>query len=164
MKQEIIYAGFFIRALASLFDTFFLALPIGIIIYFISDGQWFDLTQYQQNIFYAMSGNAQALTTQPQTSLQWELVFEFSLLVITLLFWEKFKGATPGKKICRIKIVDATTFQDINNKQAITRSLGYIISTLPFLAGFFIVLLKKDKRALHDIIANTAVIYDLEKK
>lgn len=69
---EVTYAGFWIRFFASLFDTFFLALPIAIFIYFLSNGNWFDFSLYQQNIMYAMSGNAhKALAAQPEVSLKW---------------------------------------------------------------------------------------------
>ncbi len=155
------YAGFWIRFIASFLDTLFLALPVGIVVYFLSEGAWFDFAQYQQNMSYAMSGNAvQALATQPQTSFTWELIFEISVLVVTMLFWKKWRGATPGKKLVHIKIVDAKTYKEIDNKQAITRSLGYIISTLLFLIGFFMVALRTDKRALHDLLAGTVVIYE----
>lgn len=159
--SEVRYAGFWIRFIASLADTFFLALPIAVVIYFLSDGNWFDISIYQDNFAYAMSGNAEkALAVQPKTSLQWELLFEISVLIITMLFWKRWRGATPGKKFVRIKIVDAKTFQDIDNKQAITRSFGYIASTFAFLIGFLMVAFRDDKRALHDLLANTAVIYD----
>ncbi|MBA1438372.1 MAG: RDD family protein [Epsilonproteobacteria bacterium] len=153
------YAGFWIRFVASLLDTFLLALPVGIVIYFLSGGEWFDFAQYQQNLQLALSGDPNALQNQPTTSFRWELVFELAVLAVTVLFWEKFKGATPGKKMVGIRIVDAKTFQDISNKQAITRSLGYIPSTLLFGLGFLMVLLRKDKRALHDILADTAVLH-----
>ncbi|MBU1659286.1 RDD family protein [bacterium] len=159
--NEVRYAGFWIRFTASFFDTLFLALPVAVVIYFLSDGNWFDFSQYQQNMAYALSGNAQkALATQPQTSLQWELLFEITVLIVTMIFWKRWRGATPGKKLVNIKIVDSQTFQDINNKQAITRSLGYIVSTLLFLIGFIMVAWRKDKRGLHDLLAGTVVIYD----
>jgi uncharacterized RDD family membrane protein YckC len=161
-NQEVRYAGFWIRFIASFLDTLFLALPVGIVIYFLSDGNWFDFTQYQQNIQMAMSGNPHALDNQPHTSFKWELLFEVAVLVVTVIFWEKWRGATPGKKFVHIKVVDAKTFKDITNKQAITRSLGYIPSTLLFCFGFLMVLFRKDKRALHDLLADTAVIYDEE--
>ncbi len=146
--------------MASFLDTLFLALPIGIVIYFLSDGNWFDFSQYQQNIQMAMSGNINALDSQPKMSMKWELFFEVSVLLITVLFWKRWRGATPGKKFVHIKIVDAKTFEDIDNKQAITRSFGYIVSTLAFLIGFFMVAFRNDKKALHDLLASTAVIYD----
>jgi len=159
--NKVRYAGFWVRFVASFFDTLFLALPVAVVIYFLSDGNWFDFSQYQQNINYAMSGNAQkALANQPQTSMKWELIFEVSVLFVTMLFWKRWRGATPGKKFVNIKIVDAKTFQDIDNKQAITRSFGYIISTLTLLIGFIIVAFRKDKRGFHDLLAGTVVIYD----
>jgi uncharacterized RDD family membrane protein YckC len=160
--NEVKYAGFWIRFIASFLDTLFVALPVGILIYFISDGNWFDFSQYQQNLQMAMSGNLHALDQQPHTSFRWELVFEFSVLIITILFWDKWRGATPGKKFVHIKIIDAKTHKDINNKQAITRSLSYIISMALFFIGFLMVGFRKDKRGLHDLLAGTIVIYDEE--
>ena len=162
--NEVRYAGFWIRFVASFVDTLVLALPVAIVIYFLSDGNWFDFSQYQQNIQMAMSGNANALKTQPQTSLKWELLFEATVLIVTVVFWKRFKGATPGKKFVHIKIVDAKTFEDIDNKQAITRSFGYIASTLILLMGFVMVAFRKDKRGLHDLLANTVVIRTDETK
>lgn len=165
MKNDVVYAGFWVRFIASLLDTLFLALPVGILIYFLSDGNWFDFSQYQQNISHAMNGDAQkALASQPKTSMKWELFFQLSVLLTTLLFWKRWRGATPGKKFLNVKIVDAKTFGDIDNKQAIIRSVGYVASTLTFLAGFFMVAFREDKRGLHDLIAGTAVIYDAEQK
>lgn len=165
MRNDVVYAGFWVRFIASLLDTLFLALPIGILIYFLSDGNWFDFSQYEQNIAYAMNGDAQkALASQPKTSMEWELFFQLCVLLTTLLFWKRWRGATPGKKFLHVKIVDAKTFGDIDNKQAIIRSVGYVASTLTFLAGFFMVAFRNDKRGLHDLIAGTAVIYDSEQK
>ena len=158
--KKIQYAGFWIRFIASFLDTLFLALPVGIVIYFLSDGNWFDFAQYQQNIQMAMSGNAHALDTQPKTSFTWELIFELSVLVVTIIFWDKWQGATPGKKFVHIKIVDIKTFKNVSNKQAITRSLAYIPALLLFGIGFLMVAFRKDKKGLHDLIAGTAVIYD----
>ncbi len=154
------YAGFWIRFIASVADTFFLALPLGVVIYFLSDGSWFDFAQYQQNVHYAMSGNAtKALANQPQLSLRWELLFEVSVLIVSVIFWKKWRGATPGKRFVHIKIVDAKTFEDITNTQAVTRSIGYIASTFIFFIGFIMIGFRKDKRGLHDLLANTVVIY-----
>ena len=158
--KDVNYAGFWIRVMASLLDTLFLALPIAIVIYFISDGNWFDWTQYQQNIQMALSGNKHALDAQPTTSLSWELLFEVSVLIVTMIFWKRWRGATPGKKLLHIKIVHAENFEEIDNKQALIRSVGYLASTFSFCIGFFMIAFRKDKRGLHDLLAKTAVIYD----
>lgn len=155
------YAGFGIRFLASFLDTLFLALPVAVLIYLLSDGNWFDFSHYQQNMQYAMSGNVtKALESQPELSLKWELLFEVSVLLITVLFWRRWKGATPGKKFLHIKIVDSKTFEDIDSKQAITRSFGYIVSIFVLFIGFIMVAFREDKRGLHDLLAGTAVIYE----
>jgi uncharacterized RDD family membrane protein YckC len=163
-NNEVKYAGFFIRLVASFLDTLFLALPIGVVVYILSGGEWFDFALYQQNLQLALSGNPNALNNQPSTSFTWELIFEIAVLAVTIIFWEKWGGTTPGKRLVGIKIVDAKTLQDISNKQAITRSLGYIPSTLLFGIGFLMVLFRKDKRALHDLLADTLVIYNNNSK
>lgn len=158
--KDITYAGFWIRLLASLLDTLFLALPIAIVIYFLSDGHWFDFSQYQYNMQMAMAGNLNALNNLPQTDRTWETINLIVVVTVTIIFWRKWRGATPGKKFVHIKIVDAKTFEDIDSKQAITRSFGYIVSIIPFCIGFLMIAFRKDKKALHDLLANTAVIYD----
>ena len=158
--NEVKYAGFWIRFIASFLDTLFLALPVAIVIYFLSDGNWFDFAQYQQNLKMAMSGNTNALNNLPKTDITWEIINLIATITVTMIFWRRFKGATPGKKFVHIKIVDAKSFQDIDNKQAITRSFGYIVSTFAFLIGFIMVAFRKDKRGLHDLLAGTVVIYE----
>ena len=158
--NEIKYAGFWIRFIASFLDTLFLALPVAIVIYFISDGNWFDFSQYQENIQMAINGNIHALNHQPQPSLKWELLFEFSVLIVTMIFWKKWRGATPGKRFVHIKIVDAKTLDEINTKQTIIRSIGYLASLFSFLIGFVMIAFRKDKRGLHDLLAGTIVIVE----
>lgn len=160
--NEVKYAGFWIRFIAAFLDTLLVALPVGVIVYVLSDGSWFDLSLYQQNLQMAMAGNPHALDKQPDPSFFWELIFEISVFVVTIIFWEKWRGATPGKKLMRIKIIDKKTHKDISNKQAITRSLGYIPSMAIFFIGFLMVAFRKDKRALHDMLAGTLVVYNEE--
>ena len=158
--SEVKYAGFWIRFFASFLDTLFLALPVAIVIYFLSDGNWFDFSQYQQNVKMAMSGNINAINNLPKTDRTWETINFIVVLTVTMIFWRRWRGATPGKKFVHIKIVDAKTFKDIDNRQAITRSFGYIVSTLALLIGFIMVAFRKDKRVLHDLLAGTVVIHE----
>jgi uncharacterized RDD family membrane protein YckC len=96
----------------------------------------------------------------PQTQLQWELIFEAAVMVVVIVFWRRWRGATPGKRAVGITVVDAKSFGEIDNRQAVIRSIGYIASTLMLLMGFIMVAFRRDKRALHDLMADTAVIYD----
>ena len=81
------------------------------------------------------------------------------LVLATIYLWVKYDGATPGKKIMKIKIVDAESFKTIGFKQAVKRYAGYILSSIPFLMGFAMVLFTNKKQALHDKISNTVVVY-----
>lgn len=77
---------------------------------------------------------------------------------ITLLFWKKF-NATPGKMVFKLKVVDDTTLEEPSTSQYIVRFVGYIISALPLGLGFLIIPFNKRKKALHDYMANTVVVY-----
>ena len=163
--EDVKYAGFIVRLVASFLDTLFLAVPVGVVIYFLSDGAWFDWAQYQQSLTYAAQGHAEnALANSPKTSVTWELLFEVSVLVVTAIFWRRWKGATPGKRVMNIHVVDAKTLGEVSSVQAMTRSLGYIVSRLILLVGFLMVAFRKDKRGLHDMMAGTLVIYNHKRE
>ncbi|MBN2894653.1 MAG: RDD family protein [Campylobacterales bacterium] len=152
------YAGFWVRLVASLIDTLVIALPLGIVVYVLSDGAWMDLGASLEAIRMASSGNTAALHVRPQNDMTWELIFELLMAAVIILFWRRWAGATPGKKMMGIEVVslDGTP---LGNRQLLTRYIGYIVSTLPLLAGFVMVAFRKDKRALHDLLSGTAVCY-----
>ncbi|MGB5966208.1 MAG: RDD family protein, partial [Sulfurimonadaceae bacterium] len=153
-------AGFWIRFLAVWIDTALLVIPIAFIVYLVSGGAWLDFSDFSQSITLAQNGEIlSALQSMPKASMKWESLFELTIAGVTILFWKKFSGATPGKKLLGIHVVDAKTYGEINNKQAIIRYIGYIISTIPLAVGFLMVGFRKDKRALHDLLAETVVVY-----
>ncbi len=159
-SESIRYAGFWIRFWASMIDTLVLALPLGVIVYVLSGGDWLDFSQIQSSLDFAQNGEAMnALQSSKATQMKWEMVFELLMAAVIILFWKRWAGATPGKKMLGIHVVDAKTHQEINNKQAVIRYIGYIASTLILLIGFIMVAFRKDKRALHDFMAETVVIY-----
>ncbi len=73
-----------------------------------------------------------------------------------VLFWHA-SGQTPGKRMMQIKVVDAETFETASWGKLLIRFFGYFLSALT-LVGFFIGMSRSDGRALHDLIAGTAVI------
>lgn len=159
-ELEIRYAGFWVRFLATWIDTAVLIVPLGIIVYIVSGGAWLDFSDISKSMTLAQNGHTlAALQSMPKASMKWESLFELAIAGVTILFWKKFSGATPGKQLLGIHVVDAKTLQEINNKQAIIRYIGYIISTIPLAVGFLMVGFRKDKRALHDLLAETVVIY-----
>jgi len=172
LNKEVRYAGFFVRLIASLIDLIILTLPISILIYFLNDNaQVIEASNYQEMIQYAQTGNTVALIEEYKKLLinlfsfsTWDMISFFIFMFVAVVFWKKFDGATPGKKILKIKVVDSKIFGKITNTQAITRSFGYIPATLFFGIGILMVAFRKDKRGLHDLLAGTAVIHDEDKK
>ncbi len=76
-------------------------------------------------------------------------------LVYVLFLWKS--GQTPGKRAYTIKVVDAKTLDNITLTQAILRFIGFLFSAT-ILIGLLFPFYRKDKRALHDLLANTAVV------
>jgi len=163
-EKNVKYAGFGVRFLASLIDTFVMAVPIAVVVYFLSGGEWFDFTQYQENMQAALAGNPLALQNQPQTSPKWELLFEGATILTTIIFWRRWMGATPGKHFVGIKIVDKDTFEIVTTKESLIRVLSYFLTTLLFFVAIPMMIIRKDKRTIHDMLAHTAVIYDEKKE
>ena len=89
------------------------------------------------------------------------LLFQLVLAAIglgyILYFWSK-SGATPGKKLLRLKIVRIDGVQPIGLGTAGMRVVGYFVSSLIFCIGFLMIGFSSDKRGLHDLIAKTRVI------
>jgi uncharacterized RDD family membrane protein YckC len=79
-----------------------------------------------------------------------------SLLVI--LFW-RWKQGTPGKLMFRLRIVDAGSGGEPSLRQWCLRYLGYFLSSLPLLLGFFWVAWDPRRQGWHDKLAGTVVIH-----
>ena len=77
---------------------------------------------------------------------------------VTIWFWVRFGGQTPGKMAVGAKIVDVDTGEPITVGKGVLRYLGYFVSTLVFMLGFIWVALDSRKRGWHDYIAGTVVV------
>lgn len=87
-------------------------------------------------------------------NLRWHM---FALCVYATLWWHYF-AATPGKMICRLKIVDAKTGGPMGDWQSILRVMCYFVSAIPLGLGFFWIAIDKKRRGWHDLLAGTMVI------
>jgi len=79
------------------------------------------------------------------------------LFALTAYCWRRW-AATPGKMLLRMKVVDAATEQPLTDRQIILRLIGYVVSTIPLLLGFFWISFAKRRQGWHDKIADTVVI------
>lgn len=75
-------------------------------------------------------------------------------------------GQTLGKKLTNLRVVSIhnSTGQpvpaELSAWQACLRTLGLHINNLLLGAGFLLAIFRKDRRALHDLIAKTRVVHD----
>lgn len=78
--------------------------------------------------------------------------------LIVTLFWS-IKGQTPGQKAYKIRVVDNQTGQKISFFRAYIRFFLLLIGAT-FLFGILMPLWRKDRKALHDLLSQTKVIYE----
>jgi RDD family len=76
-------------------------------------------------------------------------------------FWA-LVGQTPGMRLLSIHLADPDGNREIGFRRAIRRLLAIPVSLLPLGLGFFAILVSPERRAWHDRIAGTTVLYDEE--
>ena len=84
------------------------------------------------------------------------------LLIYAIIFFiiftaSHFRGS-PGKLICGIQVLDKNMTQ-ISIGKSIGRYLAEILSAIPFMIGYMIAGWNSEKKALHDMICGTRVVY-----
>ena len=86
----------------------------------------------------------------------------FTGLVVTYFYYGHFystKAASPGKLLLGLEVYDVDGHTKLSYGRAFLReSLGKFISSVPLLMGYVIVLIREDRRALHDLLFDTRVI------
>lgn len=130
-------AGFWVRLVADFLDFMIVLVPISLIYYFIVYG----------GISVDYSGNIISN------------IIYIIYLIITPIIW---RGYAVGKRICKINIqrVDG---QKLNIRTMVLRELiGKVLLTsitfgISIIVSIFMISLRKDKRAIHDLIAGTFV-------
>ncbi|HEV8309245.1 MAG TPA: RDD family protein [Methylomirabilota bacterium] len=66
-------------------------------------------------------------------------------------------GRTLGKMLAGVRVV-AESGEAIGYPRALARQAAWVLSTILFLVGHLAVAVRRDKRALHDLVAGTRVI------
>ncbi|MFT4775677.1 MAG: putative RDD family membrane protein YckC [Oleispira sp.] len=92
----------------------------------------------------------------------WDVLLGYVVpIAATIWFWLKYL-ATPGKMAKKLKVVDATTGEQMSTGQAIVRNFAYILAMLPLGLGLIWIGIDKKKQGWHDKLASTVVIRDTE--
>lgn len=85
----------------------------------------------------------------------WQIIIVACFLIP---MWHLY-GATPGKMLTAMRVVDAKTLKRPGLFKCILRFIGYIVSSLLFFVGFLTIGMHKQKRGWHDIMSGTMVIH-----
>lgn len=97
---------------------------------------------------------ASVLMTMNQFIMQ-VLVLKF--VYQTFFVW--YYGATVGKIVAKVKVIDYNHFGRVTLTQAALRSFGRIFSEMFFYIGFIFSFFNDGKQTLHDKISKTLVVY-----
>lgn len=169
MKKQIIYPKLVPRIFASMLDLFILTIVATPVTSFISSHllllffkDYFIINQINladNNEVNSVIKMTEFFHYMVDNDNFWPYIIVIFLLNTVIMgsyfvvFWI-YKGATPGKILLHMKIVDAITLEQPTKKQLIKRFFGYI--TVFF--GIWGIAFSKKHQALHDKSAGTVVI------
>ncbi|HVK62736.1 MAG TPA: RDD family protein, partial [Bdellovibrionales bacterium] len=97
-------------------------------------------------------------------------IFEFTANALSFLSWYVVvfayygwfyskKGASPGKLLMGLQVIDSTDGGHLTYWRAFFReAIGKWISMVPLGIGYFTAFFRSDRRALHDLLFDTAVV------
>ena len=136
------HAGFASRFIAFIFDC---AISIGVFMLILS----------------AASFAASVLTG---SSIHWSRANTW--VVVAFFAWEFFyyayfwtaSGKTPGMVLLGVQVIGQDG-SSVGTRRGLVRTLAFPLSFILLGLGFLGILLRRDRRALHDVIADTAVVY-----
>jgi uncharacterized RDD family membrane protein YckC len=141
------YAGFASRFIAFVFDC---VLSIAV----------FEL------VLAAVSFAASVLTGASihwNRSEQWVTLAFFAWEFLYFAYYWMASGKTPGMVMLGVQVVGQDG-SPVGAKRGLVRTLAFPLSFLLLGLGFLGILLGHDRRALHDVIAGTAVVYDWDAR
>lgn len=88
-----------------------------------------------------------------------DTILYFALVYAYYGYFYSTKAASPGKLLMGLEIYSPDGHTKITPWKAFFReAIGKLISTIPFLMGFIIVLIRSDRRSLHDLLFDTRVV------
>ena len=141
-----VYAGFWLRAVAFLIDTFILSFTFALAA---------SLSPSPLIIF--PDPNAQFWMAIPQLTITGFLLLFFMMWLYYAAFEASAWQATPGKRVMKLYVTDLTG-HPVTFRRASVRYFGRKISELTFLVGYLLAGFTERKQALHDLIAGCLVL------
>jgi uncharacterized RDD family membrane protein YckC len=77
-------------------------------------------------------------------------------------FWSA-TGQTPGNRVMHIDVQDADTGGPISGRRALVRVVALGLSAIILCIGFLFILFDRQRRALHDRLVGTVVVYSIDE-
>jgi len=93
----------------------------------------------------------------------WVVVLYAVWAFIYFAHWWGLNGKTPGGGLFGVQVL-TDDGGDVSGRRAIGRTLAFPLSFLIFCLGFLGILLGDRRRALHDVIAGTVVVYSWDAR
>ena len=127
-------AGFWVRVVAYVIDGIVLSVVVGILAAVVFGENYFTEEDLTAGDVLGYLLNAAYFT-------------------VAVAVW----GTTIGKRVFGMYVI-RTNGSKVSIGRALARYVMYIVSALPFLLGFIMIGLRRDKRGLHDLICDTRVV------
>ncbi|MEK6705039.1 MAG: RDD family protein [Bdellovibrionota bacterium] len=159
-SEMIKYAGFWLRFLANVIDSILLNIASWIIELMILGAIYW---------LKVIAGSAVPVASffEVVDALMIQIINVGIYLAITTPYYvvgQHKYSTTIGKRMLNVYVVSAADKQRITLKQSVARYCSYLLSYLPFCAGYIMAAFHPEKRALHDIITGTVVIVKPRQK
>jgi uncharacterized RDD family membrane protein YckC len=75
-----------------------------------------------------------------------------------VFFWST-TGQTPGDRVMQIRVQDSADGRPLHLARAVLRLLGALLSALLLFLGYLLILIDPRRRALHDRLVGSVVVY-----
>jgi len=93
----------------------------------------------------------------------WVIIVYAAWAFIYFAYWWGLNGKTPGGSLFGVQVL-TDDGRDVSGRRAIGRTLAFPLSFLILCLGFLGILLGDRRRALHDVIAGTVVVYSWDAR
>ena len=135
-------AGFWIRVVASLLDSFLLA-----------------AVQFVLSLLIGLIISMLGIAVEGDPAVNMVIwLFGASISIAYAVFFTGYCGQTPGKMALRIKVIRTDGSQPSYGRAALREVLGKFVSSILLGIGYLMVIFDSQKQGLHDKIADTYVI------
>lgn len=160
MKKQTHYAGFWIRAVADFIDSIILDVAAGLVTLIL-----LGVVFWIKILLHSPESMGSSFFESLDPILLQIIFFGFrGAFSLGYYSWGTYRyGTTVGKKLFHIYVISTSKRGQLTLLQSVIRCFAYLVSYLPLGAGFLMAAFHPEKRALHDLIAETVSVIRKDK-